>query len=272
MATLCTRARAIDNAMVSGSTGRPLVNTGMLVGNAAVKAIASLSKGCALRTDSGSVLMFSCLDVGAVRRPMGKHAMVGMGVTSSARALNRIMMATVNVGHRSRALACSTRAMKNGSIGSVGDIGVVGSLRNGDTNVVVAPGSAKTNNSSGVLFHNGGSVDNGGRPLMMMSKIPIVVGVAGSRMSDGCKNRQSNNSTVSAVGPSSVTRVALLGNTSTTTLCNTMTTGNTVVVAAGSTRSNGISIGMSDGAAVRDPVILPRFRAACKVDSGNAFD
>lgn len=52
-------------------------------------------------------------------------------------------------------------------------------------------------------------------------------------------------------GPTSTRSVRVLGSTSTTTVCNSHTTGNIVVIAAGGNAGNPVGIGMDMGRALR---------------------
>lgn len=54
-------------------------------------------------------------------------------------------------------------------------------------------------------------------------------------------------STVTNLGPTSVRDVAMLGSTTTATVCNTHTTGNIVIVAAGGNGTNGPRVAFSAG-------------------------
>lgn len=77
-----------------------------------------------------------------------------------------------------------------------------------------------------------------GSTLIMISNMPVDDPVAGPNITcntnSGDRLSISCNGKFSSVGPSSVRDVRMLGKTDTATLCNAHTTGNIVVIAAGS--------------------------------------
>ncbi len=81
----------------------------------------------------------------------------------------------------------------------------------------------------------------------MVSKIPVRGGVP--RVGDDRVGSKSFSgvftANVKGVGPGSVRDVAILGSTSTTTVCNSRTTGNIVIIAAGENRTKDASIDCS---------------------------
>lgn len=270
-------AVAIGNTVAS-VRNRTVVNTGVVRRNAAGNAVASVSNGFALRIPTSTRLIVSCVNCGGIVVPMGKGAGFAVGVRSSTLGLRAIMMATVNVGGGRTSLACSARRLGNSRLGGMGSTGVVGSLTNGSTNIRVAGDSSNLKNSTGMSVHNTHSTftDNGGRPLCIVSNIPVL-GVAARSATAIVKNRgskigRSSNSNISGLGPSSVRDVDVLGNTSTTTLCNSRTTGNIVLVAAGSKGTNVSEIAFSSGLAMSRTIDLPRFRGGCKRATSNADD
>lgn len=261
---------AVSNGIASDAK-RPLVNIGVALGKAGRKMVDSVSNGCSVHVPRLSKrLAFSCVKCGTVAITV-QGGVVGIALTRSARILSRMIIATLNVRGGTSSLACTARGMGKSRLAHTGSTGFVGTLRKGATNLMVAPGSANTNNSSGLLLHNGTSVLKGGRPLVVLSKIPVTSHDATRVRSTLLSNNgdASKKSNLSGVGPSSVTSVGVLGNTGTTTLCNSGTTGKILVVAAGGKRRKHASISMSDDVLFRAPLMAPGFRGAC--NTGTRF-
>lgn len=265
------RGGHVVGKLISSGCKRPLVKMDMLIGKATAKAVASVSNGCSVRIpSSGTMLRFDCVNCRGTMLPVTNVDSFGIILGRSARILGRIIIATVKVAHRTGALACTTRAVGGSRIAHVGRAGFVGSLRKGDTKLAVAPGGTNTNNkTSGVMLHNSASVLKAGRPLVIVSNIPVRSNVK-SRIASKvtCNNKHDNSSLLSAVGPRSVRGVAVLGKPGTTTLCNDTTGGNMVIVAAGSNTSNAMGMSISDDASIRAVTVCPRARRLFNVDSG----
>lgn len=203
---------------------RSVVKISILMGNAAVKAIASFSNGCALRIpDKGGVLRVSCVNCGAGRVAVKGGDLVGVGVRPSARTLSRIIMVNCNAigGH---SLANTITSVGGRSIAITPADGIVRTLRKGVTNVSVIGSDKRINRSISVLLHNSHSVCNDGRPLFVVSNVP-----------KDCDR----------IGPSSVRDISMLGSTSSATVCNSTKTGNMIVVAAGHKGRKGTAMGFS---------------------------
>lgn len=194
------------------ASNSPLVKMGMIRGKAAGKAIASVSNGFSLQMRGNGALMFSCVNF-LSRRGMIENGEVGVALGRSARALSRIIIVNCNdVRHGS--MADSVAAMGTRSVG----INIVAAptrvLRNGIPKLAVT-GADSPGNSTSVSLHNTSSLhaNRTVRPCCMMSKMPKM--------------------DVSLMTPRSVRDVSILHSTSTATVCNSGTTGNIVVVAAG---------------------------------------
>lgn len=190
---------------------------------------------------------------------------------SSARALNRIMIATLNVGHRGGTLNCTVRRMGNSTLLRTHRAGLTGTLANGISNIRVVHSDGNPNNSSGVRLHNTGSMANLGRPLVIISNIPV----SGFAKTDGGSvsgPALSVNGKLSSVGTRSVRSVSILGNTSTTTLCNSHTNGNIVLVAAGGKAGHrNLNVAVSNSISTRAAFVLPGHRGTFKRNRGNIF-
>lgn len=275
--TVATRRSEMAMGKIIASRGNsPVVNTGMLRGNAAGNYVASVRNGFALGMPDGTALTVACVNCRPRGVRIGKQRDFGIGLRRRTVTLRRMIMATVNVGGGRTSLACSARRINNSRLAHTGSPGVVGTLTNGATNMRVAGDSSKLNNSTGISVHNDHSVDKGGRPLCIVSNMPVL-GDDGRRTSATVNNAtstngHSNNSNVSGLGPSSVRDVDVLGKTSTTTLCNSRTTGNIVLVAAGGNGTNVRGVAFSSGLAMSRTVYLPRFRGGCTVSPRTGGD
>lgn len=158
------RRRAVAKRIVSAGK-RVLVNIDVLRGKADGNAVASVSNGCALGIDNRRpMLMFSCVKCGALRVPNGGPAL-GIAVSSSARIVSRIIIATLNVGHRGGVLKCTIRRVGDSRLGGAKSPSIADTLRKGITNLRVGATNANLKNSAGVAVHNGSSLSSGGRPL-----------------------------------------------------------------------------------------------------------
>lgn len=174
---IARRGGHVVGKMMASRGNRPLVKMDMLIGKAAAKAVASVSKVCSLRIPRSNMLRFSCVNCRGVSLSVTKHASFGMAVGRSTLRLGRIMIATVNVRHGRGSLACTARGIDNRRLVGIRSTGFIGSLRKGTSNVAVAPDTNNTNNTSGVLLEKGGSILKGGDPLMIMSNVPVAGGV-----------------------------------------------------------------------------------------------
>lgn len=266
---MTTRGSPVANVIVSTRSGRPVVKTSMLMGKDAAKTMASLSNGFAVAstpTNTG-VLRISFMNVVARRIPVAPKA-VEIALGGSTGLLSRIIMATLNVTGGRGSLACSARMMGNSRLTHIGSPGVVGTLTNGATNIRVGGDSSNLKNSSGIVVHNGHSMDKDGRPLCIVSNMPFNSsagrGASAAVNKSGSDNGCSHNSNVSGLGPSSVRDVGVLGNPTTTTLCNDSTTGNIIVVAAGGNGRKHTDVDFGADAAFSVTTCnVPRFRGRC---------
>lgn len=218
----------LGNGMMSRGN-RTIVNTDVRMGNAATKIVASVGNGCRLAgIPVGTRVTVSCVNCRAVVLGTGSGGLTLIALQRSARLLSRIMMMKCNaVGGGS--LLNTASVIDNSRLTAGSDVSMNNTLRNGVSNVGVLDDSNFPNTRASVDVHNikafnGNSTD----PLMIVSKVPM-----------------SRN--FRALGPSSVRDMGILGSTSSTTVCNSHTTGNIVLVAAGGNTRNGT--GMSLGTA-----------------------
>lgn len=159
------RRRAIAKAIIS-TANRTLVNMGMRIGKGpATNAVASFRNGCSLSIPKGNRVIFSCVNCHSRALGPSNGGMLGMAVRRSARRVNRIIMATLKVGHRGGVLNCTIRRLGDSRLGGANSPSMADTLRNGITNLRVGASTANLNNSAGVAVHKGSSLASGGRPL-----------------------------------------------------------------------------------------------------------
>lgn len=211
------RGGATGNGIVS-SANRPMVNTSMMRRNAAGNAIASVGNGFALGLDApGTGVRVSFVNCGARMLTTRSNGLVTMGLISSARLLSRIIMMNCN-SRGGIGVANTITAVSSGALTSEPVSGVSRNLRNLTPNMAMAGTNNRPNRSAnGVLVHNLNSFGTSS-PVILVSNMRNSVGI---------------------ISPGSVRDVSMLGSTSSTTVCNSGTTGNMVLVAAGHKRDNG---------------------------------
>lgn len=273
--------RAIEGTSTSGSAmekhiisidNRPLVNTAVQRGKKAHKAIASVRKGFVLSIPSDTILRISFIKCRDVRIDMKNEGALRVRLHRGAIVLSGIVVATLNLRGGRTSLTCSVRGIGKRRLAHVGRIGVVATLTNGTTKIRVGGGSSNVKNSTGIDLQKVHSTSNSGRPLCIVSNIPVL-GVNARRTCSTVNNAtgtkgQSKNSNVSGLGPRSIRDVDVLGNTPTTTLCKDRTTGKIVLVAAGgngATKREGVRF--SAKLAFSGTFDLPGVRGYCKIDS-----
>lgn len=200
---------------MASTANRAMVNTDMLRGNAAGKIVASVSNGFSLGISPGTAVVVSCINCTTRRVPLGNQGDLGMVLGRSARVLSRIIIVNCNaVGGDSVANTVSSMSARR--LAGHTAAGPTRTLRNGVTNMGVVGSNNGTNTNMSMGVHNMGSF-NDGRPLCVVSNFP---------------------NSVSGIGPRSVRDVRMLGSNTTTTVCNSITTGNMIVVAAGGNGGN----------------------------------
>lgn len=242
-----TRGEAIGKHILSTRSGRPLVKTAIGVPNASVNIIASVSNGFSLRIPSGSgalIVRFLNVDALATGVPTGK--ILGMSLRPSARQLSRIIIANCN-GFSGSSFANSTGALQKSLLGGIPIMSMRRGLRNVAPNMSVSKGSNRPNTGRDVHVHNVKSFGTSGRPLFIVSKMPIASKDLDNNSTSTTCVGGSGAGVVDALGPSSVRGVAIVGSTTTTSLCNSHTTGNIVLVAAGGNagKHTGTALGVS---------------------------
>lgn len=157
----CTRRVSIGKAMGSRAN-RPIVNTGILMGKAAGKIVASISKGFGISTSGGNMLMVDFINCIARRMPITRgRVMVILG--RSARLLSRIIMLKCNTGAHGRSLSTSinmmdgARRLTTHPMASARNV-----LRKRLTNIAVATSNNSPASSPGVIVHNRNSRSKSG--------------------------------------------------------------------------------------------------------------
>lgn len=122
-------------------------------------------------------------------------------------------------------------------------------LRKGTTNLCIHRGDTRPNKKLSVLMHKTNSVGTGGSPLCVMSKFPVTGLSRVTSSSHGVSPKARNM--LGFLGPGSMRSVRMLGSTDTASVCNTHTTGNMMVVAAGHKGRKGAGIDCSCGCSCR---------------------
>lgn len=222
------------------------------MGKTSDKAVASLSNGFALLIPDGrAVLVISFVNCRSRRVQLGpKRGGLGVILGSSTRRLSRVMIVKCKARGGS-SLADSMRIIHDSSLLRVPAVGVSRTLDKRMTNLrmVTADNSPDATGRSGVRVHKVGNT-----PLLIVSNIPHFK--AGSSR---------NRVHLSSLGPSSVRDVSMLGSNTTTTICNTHTTGKIVLIRAGhTTNGRGVSIGCEKRFGLRRTAHLPRFLGTCR--------
>lgn len=223
---------------------RPLVNISMGMGSTPGKAVAGLSNGFSVSMTGNTALRVSCIKCGAI--VMGtRSAPVRVILGRSDRVVSRMIM-----------INCNSR----GGIGIANTMNVIGSrmlrthpmrgmsrtLRNIMPNLGLSIGG--NNNSLSdrvdVGVHNANAVNSNSKssPLMLVSNVRNDLG---------------------AMGPGSVRSMSMLGSTTSTSVCNTHTTFNIILMGAGDKRSKGPEIACSNGIHFSSTAGVPRVLSSC---------
>lgn len=242
-----TRRRAAGGVgkLIASRAKSPIVKTGVGRGRAKGKAVASVGNGFDLSMKAGDAVVVSCVKCVAGRIPMNGGASLAIRLTRGAGRLSRIIIATLNVGHRRGTLNCTIRGMSNSGLTTIGAMGMTASLANGVTKLGMG-GDARFGASPSLSLHTS-------TPLLIVSKIPC------------------NGMKLGSVTTSSVRSISILGKTATSTLCNTHKKTNTIVVAAGGKGRRKLGIAIGDDAVFTTKCLEgPRIRASCDSKSRNA--
>lgn len=223
----------IGNAVISGSKG-PLVKMAVFRGNASGKYVASFGNRCRLSLSGQStIVIVSCIKCGA--RRLGKSRLIrGVILRRSTITLSRLIIikCTIRGGGR-LANSASSLGTDSGGLSMAADLSRV--VRNGLDNMGVAGTSNVPNKTIHIDVHNMKSVGNSGRPLFIVSNVPMD-GSSGSNIGKHFNN--DIRGPLSVLGPGSVRSVSMLGSTTTATVCNSETAGNIIVIAAGEKGGN----------------------------------
>lgn len=229
------RTGIVSKAIISRAN-RPIVKTGILIGNAAGNRVASLGKNFSVGIRrTSTALLISCINCIHRRIGTASNGVLGVMLIPSTGVVRRIIMANCNAFGGSTCTNSTTDIGGRG-VTSIPSISFRSLLRKGTANMRFASTSNRPNSSTSLDVHNVNSFGTSGSPLCIVSKIPIASNSVGS------VDSSNNLSTVSAIGASSVRGVAVVGSTTTTSLCNSHTTGNIILVAAGGNGANGTSV------------------------------
>ncbi len=202
---------------MSGRNGRPVVNIAVVRRNAAGKIVASVSKGCHLRIGkaTGTALRFSCIKVRRRGRIIAPRAgILGIVVSRGTRLVSRIIIITCKA-HGGKAVTNSMSAIGTSGVRGIPATKFSRTLRKRTPNLAMVSGSKRPDGTTSFRVQKAGSVGSKATPLFVLSKVPV------------------SDTSFGALDPDSVRSMAILGSTSSASVCNTQTTGNMIIVAAG---------------------------------------
>lgn len=250
----------------------PLTNTAVRRGRATGNTVTSSRKGFALIITSGTILHISFVNCVSRSVRIRKRSAFRVALERSVVRLSGIVIATLNVRGGRGSLSCTASLVGGRRLAQMGVPGLVASLANGSTNIHIGRISSNLKTSTGIDVHKVHSITDSGRPLCIVSNIPVLGSASRRTCSTVNKatgtNGHSKKSNVSGLGPRSVRDVDVLGKTPTTTLCNDRTTGKIVLVAAGGKRSRKRhDISFSADLVFSGTFTLPGVRGHCKMDS-----
>lgn len=198
-------------ANVIGSRGkRPVVNTGIIRGKAAGNAIASLGNRCDLSVSPSTILLISCVNCSAGRVEISKGGVLGVSLTRGARGLSRVIIVNCNASE-GESVMDTVSAIGKSAVDTTSADGIRSTLRKGMTNLSVRSTQC-TKSSRRVCVHKTESLGTKGGPLVVISNVP---------------------KDLKDMGACSVRSVRILGSTTDSTVCNSVNTGNIVLMAAG---------------------------------------
>lgn len=223
--------RSVSKLIVS-IVKRPVMKIGIVRGKAAGNAVASVGNGFLLGTPTGTALVVDFVNCGALTIGLRKRGGIGVALGRSLRRLSRIII--INCKARGGSdLATSITAIPTGRLDGRVKRSITTTLRKETPKMRVLRGKKRTKTSVGVLIQKTNAF-NTARPLCIVSNT-----FSGGKLG--------------SLGPSSVRSVRVLGSNSTTTVCNSHTTGKIILVAAGRNRGNGTGIRVSTGCSLRAP-------------------
>lgn len=229
-------------ANVIGSTGnRPMVNTGMVIGNRSVNAVASVSKQFILSTPGSTILRVACVNFASRSIGVKGGGRVIIALARSARALSRIIMINCNA-RGGIGLANTMKGISVGSVKSQPVAGTNGTLRNAISKMCTLRGSNRPKTSNTIVGVHNINALGGDSPLILVSNFP---------------------KDVSSISTSSVDSVSMLGSTTSTSVCNGHTTGNMILMAAGGKTLKGIGLSCGNCFNVRRTASLPDILGSC---------
>lgn len=195
--------------MISGAN-RALPKISVTIGNAAQKIVASVGNTFRLGMDGKRALMFSCINCSRRRVLVAGRGVLGVQVRPAAVKLSRIIIMNCNArsGH---AMASTVDGISKRALGTAPVGAIKRKLGNGVTNMHICGRGGAPNTRTAFLVHNNSSVDRDGSPLVLISNM----------------RHDATN-----VGPGSVRSVRILGSTTSSTVCNSHTSGKIILVAA----------------------------------------
>ncbi len=236
-ATSSTRSFAIDNGIVRTKDKRPIVNTAIVIGKAAGNIITSVSNSCSVATGTKSILRYLYVKCTTRRTAMRtKKNGVSFLLSVSSRVLRRAIIINCNALGGSR-LINSIRGISKRILRSETGTSLAHSLRNRIPNLGVVRAS------NGPARKNRMCVQKKTADCITRKKKGAGATCSVKRRNTTLMLVSNIRNRLSDIGPSSIRDVSMLGSTSSSIICNTHTTCNMVLIAAGGDGSRGVSMG-----------------------------
>lgn len=164
------RGGAVGNAMAS-KENRPVVKTGIVRRNK-VKAVASISKGFAIATSPSGPLSVSCVKCGGGSIHVNTSPAIEVTLRRSTRIVSRMVIVKCNSG-AGQSIASSVKACGPKRIGIHRILNISRLLRKHMSKIGVASTSKIPKDGGQIDVHKVNSVATNGRPLCMVSKMPV---------------------------------------------------------------------------------------------------
>lgn len=244
--TTIRRTEGVANALAS-TINRPVVNTAILRGKGpSGNAVASVGNGFSLSIRPGTIVDVSCVKCVARGVGVAGRASLGIIVVSSARTLRRMIMMNCNSrGGTGLAKTMSSIGVSR-MLNSHPVLGTSSTLRKTIPKLFMSGKNGTPKADGSFRVHKTCSINIGGSSNSCKGAVGPLMLVSGIRNS------------LSVMGPRSVRSVDMLGSTTSTTVCNTHTTNNMVIIAAGHPgNTTGFSLGCGGGFTFKATIGLP---------------
>lgn len=209
----------VSKGIVGNASGRPLVNIAILGPRSNGNMVAGIGNSCSVRTVSKRALGFSCMNFSSISVGMNGSGILGVAVARGSAVLGRMMMIKFN-DRGGMGLAKTIKIVKGRRVGNHPITSTTRTLRKLSPSLGVNVGANETSSNCRVSVHNTTSLGKNA-PLVLISNIRVRLG---------------------HLGPGSVRSMSVLGSTTTTSMCNTGTSTNMMLIAAGANDSSDMGI------------------------------